>query len=70
MVEFAKCGIGPNIHKLLFTEVRHRPPEIVLGICQINFTTASVGYMRKAGLIYFNVNLCARARVRVILAQY
>ena len=49
----------------VFTEVKHRPPEIVLGICRINFTTASVDYMSSVGLIYFNVIVCVCVSVSV-----
>ena len=37
-------GGGEGHHPQTLTEVKHRPPRIVLGIFRINFTTARIDY--------------------------
>ena len=37
-------GGGGGHHPQTLTEVKHRPPSIMLGIFQINFITATIDY--------------------------
>ena len=56
------CVWGGGHHPQTLTEVKHRPPRIMLGIFRINFTTARIDYWLWAGVDFdmlYGKCLCA-----------